>query len=186
MTRIGIGSQRRMVLKDLFPKIFLFRWTDSKKSDLSPSTVQNHLNGSRRISQTRVSPLSTQVGSAYRITTPDSNRSTSSTNSSSEPLLITPSSSRNGYSPVTPNDQTEAYHQRRSTNELLLYGQELVCTDTYLARRMDELTVNKGDWIYADMKIKDARGWIWAYSPSNKLQGYVPKSCVRPPATTPL
>ena len=61
-----------------------------------------------------------------------------------------------------------------------------MCIDTYVGRRVDELTVNKGDWIYADMKLKDSRGWVWAYSPSNKTQGYVPRSCVRPPATTPL
>ena len=155
--------------------------------DYSPSSIQNLLNSSRRLSETQASPLSTQVGIPYRETTPDSNRSSNSRSSSTEPLLlITPSSNRNGYSPATSSDQTEAFRQRRNTNELLLYGQELVCTDTYIGRRVDELTVNKGDWIYADMKHKDSRGWTWAYSPSNKTQGYVPRSCVRPPATTPL
>lgn len=155
--------------------------------DSSASSIQNLLNGSRRSLETEASPSPTQVRSPYRETTPDSNRSTNSRGSSAEPLLlITPSSNRNGYSPATPSDQTESFRQRRNTNELLLYGQELVCTDTYIGRRVDELTVNKGDWIYADMKHKDSRGWMWAYSPSNKTQGYVPRSCVRPPATTPL
>ena len=155
--------------------------------DSSPSSIQNLLNGSRRSLETRASPSSIQVGSPYRETTPDFNRSINSRSSSADPLLlITPSSNQNGYSPVTSSDRTETFRQRRNTNELLLYGQELVCTDTYIARMLDELTVNKGDWIYADMKHKDGRGWIWAYSPSNKTQGYVPRSCVRPPATTPL
>lgn len=76
--------------------------------------------------------------------------------------------------------------QRKNSNDLLLNGQELVCTDTYIAQKGDELTVYKGDWIYADMKSRDIRGWIWALSPSTKNQGFVPKYCLRPPATTPL
>jgi hypothetical protein len=78
------------------------------------------------------------------------------------------------------------YQSRRKSNELLLYGQELVCIDTYVGRKTDELTVHKGDWVYADMKYRDGRGWIWAYSPATKKQGFFPKSCLRPPATTPL
>lgn len=78
------------------------------------------------------------------------------------------------------------FRPRRNTNELLLYGQELVCTDTFVSQKSEELTVYKGDWIYADMKHKDGRGYIWAYSPSAKHQGFVPKACLRPPATTPL
>lgn len=95
-------------------------------------------------------------------------------------------SCQNQPSSVTPNSQRKTNLKRRNTNELLLYGHELVCIDTYVGKKVDELTVHKGDWIYADMKLKDSRGWIWAYSPANKLQGYVPRSCVRPPATTPL
>ena len=73
-----------------------------------------------------------------------------------------------------------------NTNDLLLYGHELVCTDTFTSQKAEELTVYKGDWIYADMKHKDGHGYIWAYSPSTKKQGFVPKACLRPPATTPL
>ena len=75
---------------------------------------------------------------------------------------------------------------RKNSNDLLLNGQELVCTDTYIAHKGDELTVYKGDWVYADMKSRDVRGWIWAFSPSTEKQGFVPKYCLRPPATTPL
>jgi len=75
---------------------------------------------------------------------------------------------------------------RKNSNDLILNGQELVCTDTYIAHKGDELTVYKGDWVYADMKSRDVRGWIWAFSPSTKNQGFVPKYCLRPPATTPL
>ncbi|EDO30059.1 predicted protein [Nematostella vectensis] len=59
-------------------------------------------------------------------------------------------------------------------------------TDTYTAQQDNELTVFKGDWVYADMQQRDARGWIWAYSPASHKQGYVPRACLRPPATTPL
>lgn len=80
-----------------------------------------------------------------------------------------------------------SYNQsRRKSNDLILYGQELVCTDTHIGREGDELTVYKGDWVYADMKCRNGRGWVWAYSPASKKQGFVPKSCLRPPATTPL
>ena len=153
--------------------------------DSSPISNQSLLNGSRSFSDAQVSLLSTQVGSPYRELTPDSARS--NRHSSTEPLYSdVPLFNQNGSSPVTPSSQAEGFRQRRNTNDLLLYGQELVCIDTFVGRRVDELTVNKGDWIYADMKLKDSRGWVWAYSPSNKTQGFVPRSCVRPPATTPL
>lgn len=169
------------------PKDFLVPYDRLQNGDSSPESNQHLLNGSRTLSETQVSPLSTPMGASYRETTPDSTRSTHSRSSSTEPLyLVTSLSNRNGTTPVTPSDQKDVFRQRRNTNELLLYGQELVCTDTYIGKRVDELTVNKGDWIYADMKLKDGRGWIWAYSPSNKAQGFVPRSCVRPPATTPL
>lgn len=54
-------------------------------------------------------------------------------------------------------------------NELLLYGYEFVCIDIYVGRKVDEFIVNKGDWIYVDMKFKDSRGWIWVYFLVNKL-----------------
>lgn len=158
----------------------------SPSSDSSPASNQSLLSGSRTMSQTEVSLLSTQAGSPYRETLSDSARS-NNRSSSTEPLyLLTPLANGNRSSSVTSNSQTKTLRQRRNTNELLLYGQELVCTDTYIGKRLDELTVHKGDWIYADMKLKDGRGWIWAYSPSNKMQGFVPRSCLRPPATTPL
>lgn len=125
-----------------------------------------------------LSPLSSQ-------TTASSGRA------SVEPLLLVharTSSSSSSHGPESPPavNGNSGPRPRRNTNELLLYGQELVCIDSSLARRDDELTIYKGDWIYADMKHKNSKGWIWAYSPSTKCQGYVPKSCLRPPATTPL
>lgn len=124
---------------------------------------------------------------------PISSKTTTSSRGSTEPLIIvrasisSSSSSQSPESPSSPIFSAEgSFRPRRNTNELLLYGQELVCIDNSLAKRDDELTIYKGDWIYADMKYKNNRGWIWAYSPSSKSQGYVPKSCLRPPATTPL
>ncbi|XP_048577723.1 SH3 domain-containing protein Dlish-like [Nematostella vectensis] len=88
--------------------------------------------------------------------------------------------------PATASRLNSAGRSRRNSNDLMIYGQDLVCTDTYTAQQDNELTVFKGDWVYADMQQRDARGWIWAYSPASHKQGYVPRACLRPPATTPL
>ena len=147
------------------------------------------LNGGQNSPVIPVSPSSTQSGSPC---TDETSTDLSGSSSGSSIIIAEPHyfgtslSCQNEPSPVTPSSHAKTYLKRRNTNELLLYGHELVCIDTYVGKKVDELTVNKGYWIYADMKLKDNRGWIWAYSPTNKLQGYVPRSCVRPPATTPL
>ena len=161
-------------------------WFGVFSPDSSPASNQSVLNGSKSSLVTQLSPLSTHFGSSYTETSAESSGSTSGSSTAEPPYLTSSLSCQNESGPVTPNFQTQAFRKRRKTNDLLLHGHELVCIDTYVGRKVDELTVNKGDWIYADMKLKDGRGWIWAYSPANKSQGFVPRSCVRPPATTPL
>ena len=134
-----------------------------------------------------MSPTLIKMRSPVKDTSPESSETVSSRTSSSEPFVfVSQSVGRNGSRPFTPTSPVNGFRPRRNSNELLLYGRELICTDTYVANRIDELSIYKGDWIYADMKHKDSRGWVWAYSPSNKMQGYVPKTFLRPPATTPL
>lgn len=174
-------------VEGFIPKDFLVPFDRLRNSnDSSPASNQSVLNGSKSSLVTQLSPLSTHFGSSYTETSAESSGSTSGSSTAEPPYLTSSLSCQNESGPVTPNFQTQAFRKRRKTNDLLLHGHELVCIDTYVGRKVDELTVNKGDWIYADMKLKDGRGWIWAYSPANKSQGFVPRSCVRPPATTPL
>ncbi|KAK2557994.1 SH3 domain-containing protein Dlish [Acropora cervicornis] len=175
-------------VEGFIPKDFLVPFDRLRNGDSSQISSQIILNGGQNSPVIPLSPSSTQSGSPCTDeTSTDLSASSSGSSIAAEPYYFgTSLSCQNQPSSVTPNSQRKTNLKRRNTNELLLYGHELVCIDTYVGKKVDELTVHKGDWIYADMKLKDSRGWIWAYSPANKLQGYVPRSCVRPPATTPL
>lgn len=175
-------------VEGFIPKDFLVPFDRLRNGDSSQISSQIILNGGQNSPVIPLSPSSTQSGSPCTDeTSTDLSASSSGSSIVAEPYYFgTSLSCQNQPGSVTPSFQRKTNLKRRNTNELLLYGHELVCIDTYIGKKVDELTVHKGDWIYADMKLKDSRGWIWAYSPANKLQGYVPRSCVRPPATTPL
>ena len=139
---------------------------------------------------TDVSPASTTISSqgssVEQAITVNSGSSATTVNTSDRGYFDVVANSNGNIRTSSDIEPPGHFRPRRNTNELLLYGQELVCTDTFLGQKVEELTVYKGDWIYADMKHKDGHGYIWAYSPSTKRQGFVPKACLRPPATTPL
>ena len=54
----------------------------------------------------------------------------------------------------------------------------------YKAQAPDDLTVRRGDWVYADLKEQKIEGWIWAFAPKVKKYGFIPKAYARPPAMT--
>lgn len=70
--------------------------------------------------------------------------------------------------------------------DLRYHGTELVMLYDYKAQAPDDLTVRRGDWIYADLNNQTVDGWLWAYAPKTRKYGFIPKAYARPPAMTSL
>ncbi|XP_055387057.1 SH3 domain-containing protein Dlish isoform X2 [Condylostylus longicornis] len=65
-------------------------------------------------------------------------------------------------------------------------GQQMVMLYDYKAQAPDDLSVRRGDWIYADLNNQTVDGWLWAYAPKTRKYGFIPKAYARPPAMTSL
>uniref|UniRef100_T1JHQ5 SH3 domain-containing protein n=1 Tax=Strigamia maritima TaxID=126957 RepID=T1JHQ5_STRMM len=67
-----------------------------------------------------------------------------------------------------------------------LHGSEMVMLYDYKAQAPDDLSVRRGDWIYADLSNQTVEGWLWAFAPKTRKYGFIPKAYARPPAMTSL
>jgi hypothetical protein len=56
----------------------------------------------------------------------------------------------------------------------------------YKAQAPDDLSVRRGDWVYADLNNQTVDGWLWAFAPKARKYGFIPKAYARPPAMTSL
>ena len=56
----------------------------------------------------------------------------------------------------------------------------------FQAQAPDDLSVRRGDWVYADLNNQTVDGWLWAYAPKTRKYGFIPKAYARPPAMTSL
>jgi len=65
-------------------------------------------------------------------------------------------------------------------------GTELVMLYDYKAQAPDDLSVRRGDWVYADLNNQTVDGWLWAFAPKTRKYGFIPKAYARPPAMTSL
>ncbi|XP_065367435.1 SH3 domain-containing protein Dlish [Calliphora vicina] len=105
-------------------------------------------------------------------------------NSLSQPVAI----GNNGLE----NSLQQQQQQQNSQNSAqipaddLRYGTELVMLYDYKAQAPDDLSVRRGDWIYADLNNQTVDGWLWAYAPKTRKYGFIPKAYARPPAMTSL
>lgn len=54
------------------------------------------------------------------------------------------------------------------------------------AQATDDLSLRRGDWVYADLLHQTVEGWLWAYAPKQRKYGFIPKAYARPPAMTSL
>ncbi|ETN61650.1 hypothetical protein AND_006682 [Anopheles darlingi] len=87
--------------------------------------------------------------------------------------------------------QQQQQHQQQSqpgigSDDLRYHGTELVMLYDYKAQAPDDLSVRRGDWIYADLNNQTVDGWLWAYAPKTRKYGFIPKAYARPPAMTSL
>ncbi|XP_053675163.1 SH3 domain-containing protein Dlish [Anopheles nili] len=84
--------------------------------------------------------------------------------------------------------QQQQHHQPPGigSDDLRYHGTELVMLYDYKAQAPDDLSVRRGDWIYADLNNQTVDGWLWAYAPKTRKYGFIPKAYARPPAMTSL
>ncbi|KAK9745066.1 Variant SH3 domain [Popillia japonica] len=85
------------------------------------------------------------------------------------------------------SSQNNGHHiNTQSGDDLRYHGTELVMLYDYKAQAPDDLSVRRGDWIYADLTNQTVDGWLWAYAPKTRKYGFIPKAYARPPAMTSL
>ena len=56
----------------------------------------------------------------------------------------------------------------------------------FQAQAPDDLTVKRGDWVYADLNNQTVDGWLWTYAPKTRKYGFIPRAYAKPPAMTSL
>ncbi|KAK2715461.1 SH3 domain-containing protein Dlish-like [Artemia franciscana] len=86
------------------------------------------------------------------------------------------------------NPQNPAPHQmsQQQQDDPRCSGTELIMLYDYKAQASDDLSLRRGDWVYADLSNQTMDGWLWAYSPKLRKSGFIPKAYARPPAMTSL
>jgi len=90
-------------------------------------------------------------------------------------------SSSNNIPPPPPTNQNNG-----GAGDFRYSGTELVMLYDYKAQAPDDLSVRRGDWVYADLNNQTVDGWLWAYAPKTRKYGFIPKAYARPPAMTSL
>lgn len=91
----------------------------------------------------------------------------------------------NSYNPIATNanqgnaTQNTQSNQNNSTNEHH-HGTELIMLYDFKAQAPDDLSVRRGDWVYADLSNQTVDGWLWCYSPKTRKYGFIPKAYARP------
>lgn len=75
---------------------------------------------------------------------------------------------------------------RHLTSNLNMYCTILKMLLFFQAQAPDDLSVRRGDWVYADLSNQTVDGWLWSYSPKARKYGFIPKAYARPPAMTSL
>uniref|UniRef100_A0A1A9WK47 SH3 domain-containing protein n=1 Tax=Glossina brevipalpis TaxID=37001 RepID=A0A1A9WK47_9MUSC len=108
----------------------------------------------------------------------DLNTTTGNLNSLSQPVNIMDNALQ--------QQQHSANNSAHLPADDLRYGTELVMLYDYKAQAPDDLSVKRGDWIYADLNNQTVDGWLWAYAPKTRKYGFIPKAYARPPAMTSL
>jgi hypothetical protein len=67
-----------------------------------------------------------------------------------------------------------------SQDDLRYHGTELVVLYDYKAQAPDDLSVRRGEIIYADLNNQTVDGWLWCYAPKASKKcgkyGFIPKS----------
>lgn len=102
-----------------------------------------------------------------------------------------PASSSGGSGPSSLSPGTQSLSpvpgmSGHQSGEARYSGTELVMLYDYKAQAPDDLSVRRGEWVYADLSNQTVDGWLWAYAPKTRKYGFIPKAYARPPAMTSL
>jgi len=76
--------------------------------------------------------------------------------------------------------QPQIQNEFSSQDDLRYHGTELVMLYDYKAQAPDDLSVRRGELIYADLNNQTVDGWLWCYAPKASKKcgkyGFIPKS----------
>ncbi|CRL08534.1 CLUMA_CG021235, isoform B [Clunio marinus] len=78
----------------------------------------------------------------------------------------------------------EPAQQMLPNDDSRYHGTELVMLYDYKAQAPDDLSVRRGELIYADLNAQTVDGWIWAFAPKAQKKcgkyGFIPKAYTQP------
>lgn len=75
--------------------------------------------------------------------------------------------------------QQQIQDEFASQDDLRYHGTELVMLYDYKAQAPDDLSVRRGELVYADLNNQTVDGWLWCYAPKASKKnryGFLPKS----------
>ncbi|XP_022115089.2 SH3 domain-containing protein Dlish [Pieris rapae] len=81
---------------------------------------------------------------------------------------------------------TKTINNTQKDNDTRYHGTELVMLYDYKAQAPDDLSVKRGEWVYADLTQQTVEGWLWAHAPKSRRSGFIPTAYARTPHTTSL
>ena len=58
---------------------------------------------------------------------------------------------------------------------------ELVVLYDYVTQAPDDISVTRGEWVYADLSDQPEKDWLWVYAPATARFGFMPKEFAKPP-----
>lgn len=81
---------------------------------------------------------------------------------------------------TVPANNVAVSNEQQQQQSQQQHGTELIILYDFKAQAPDDLSVKRGDWIYADMNNQTVDGWLWCYSPKTRKYGFIPKAYARP------
>ena len=79
------------------------------------------------------------------------------------------------------NDLNTSKHSSKEIHMDMSKYTKLVCLYNYVAQSEKDLSVTRGDWLFADIDNQMNTSWLWVYSQKSNKSGYVPRSYVKTP-----
>ncbi|NP_001119719.1 K3 protein [Bombyx mori] len=107
------------------------------------------------------------------------------TQENTQTLHPTPPTNTNN-SIISTNNNSSINNTTQQDNDGRYHGTELVMLYDYKAQAPDDLTVKRGEWVYADLTQQTVEGWLWAHAPKSRRSGFIPTAYARAPHTISL
>ena len=82
------------------------------------------------------------------------------------------------------SSNTDVTSSGSSEKKYKLTGTRLIALSNYEGKASDDLKIQAGEYVYANLKDQIVPNWIWAYSPSKKRSGFIPEEYLKEPVVT--